>query len=348
MNLDRIDPFSAGQVVGTGGQNRPTTQRQDTAAPFAGHFKQSKSDSGDFLAALSLPTAGAVSHSFTKDWAKSSVTYGSHSLAAEAINRVTAPATPAGKKLTAAQKLASQEASKASGMNATLNAAEKSLTYSDIFHLGTQQVPVHKFSMDRLHSTVKSNLSTFTEAVKPKNMGSFFKDTSVKNYFQKTVVQGNFKPAKDLLTNSPDKEIGTGLFRTAAVGLMGYDVVKHTQTAYKQAKAQEDGSIKSKVHTATETVKALGKYTLRDGTSWEAAGAGGAIGKALIPVALGGISMGGILVGALVGVATEKLLDKALKTGEHDPVKQQGNDMTDGKEEGSASTTEGRTGLGKK
>jgi hypothetical protein len=51
---------------------------------------------------------------------------------------------------------------------------------------------------------------------------------------------------------------------------------------------------------------------------------GAAIGRALIPIALGGVSLGGIAVGAAVGLGAQKVLNHVLKTGEQDPINKNG------------------------
>ena len=262
---------------------------------------------------------------FLLKWGKGAETYGLHSAGAEALNRVTAPETALG------SKIRRTSSSKSIELPPTGDVA-RSLTYSHIFHLGTKQVPLQELNKESFSSTVKSNVGQLTDSLKAENRGEFFKDVTAKDYLKKTVVNENIKPIKELVTNHPNQEIGTGLFRTAAVSLMGLDVLKHTREAYKQAKAKENGSILSQWSTAAETTKAFCKYSFRDGTSWEAAGVGAAIGKAIIPIALGGISLGGIAVGALAGVATEQVLDKVLNTGKHDPIKQEGNDSPEMKE----------------
>ncbi len=310
-------------------------QRPVTNVQFSGSNGKAGAAPGNFLPSLSVPVAGAASQSFVKDWAKGTETYGIHSFAAEGVNRALAPETPLG------SKLRRTPSSKNIEVPPTGDIA-RSLTYSDIFHLGTQQVPLQEVNAQRFGSTVKSNVGQMTESLKPENRGAFFKDVTAKDYLQKTVVNENINPVKDLIKNNPGQEIGTGLFRTAAVSFMGLDVIKHTSEAYKQAKAQEHGSILGQWRTALETTKAFCKYTVRDGTSWEAAGVGAAIGKAILPIALGGISLGGIAIGALAGVATEKVLDKVMNTGKHDPVNQQANTNPEMKEgagpEGGSST----------
>jgi hypothetical protein len=307
MSFDKVDPYSAGY-------GKPRLQRPGPSPNFAGNpFTGNPAD----MLGMGIPIAGAVSKSFTKEWAKNSLAYGSHNLAAEAINRATGtgPMKIASTHLSDFDELGGKAA--AGSVNAS---AAKVMTYSDLFHLGTKQTPIHKMSWERLINTIKFNVREFGPWMKPSNIGRFFAHTNGKEYLKKTVLNANFQPVKDLTHTNSNRQIGTGLVRTFVLGLMGYDVLKHTHTAYQHAKAQEDGTFKSKLHTYKETSKAFGKYSLRDGTSWEVMGVGAAIGRAILPIAICGVSAGGIIIGALAGILAERAMDKLLHTGAHDPV----------------------------
>ena len=187
-------------------------------------------------------------------------------------------------------------------------------SYSQILHLGEKQVSVSDWSWSKHKEAIGKNIKEFREYLKPDQRGRFFEETTGKKYFKETLVKDNFKPIKDLVTNKPGAEVGTGAVRSVGIGVMGLDVFRKTKAAYKAARKKEDGSVKSKLNTFKETATAFGKYAFRDGTTWEAASAGAAIGRAVIPLALGGISIGGVLLGALSAIGVQKLLDKALDT----------------------------------
>jgi hypothetical protein len=261
------------------------------------------------------PAVGTPKKSFANDWAHSTAMYGLHTAASEMINKVADPQKAIGKQISNAHQSA---ASKLGFSTTVASEAAKGVSYSELLHLGQQQTNVHQVTWNAYKKDVQANLSEFKKRIKPGSGAGFF-DTSPKNYLKNTVWRLNIDPSKQLIKNSHNKELGTSLFRTAAVGLLGYDVYKHTADAYTRNKALEDGTWKSKWCTCRETAKAFGKYSFRDGASWEVAGVGAAVGKALVPIALGGISLGGIAVGALAGVAAEKCLDHALKTGDQDP-----------------------------
>lgn len=313
MSFDRIDPYSAGY-------GKPGPQRPSKPPPIMGASARPEQPN-NLTDGLALPAAAAVSHSFTKDWAKKTA-YGSQGLAAELLNKATAPDTPLGKKLSSSKKTPANELGVTATEKNLVSAAEKSATYADALHLGTEQIPIRQVSIERLRNTVNGNLSEFKAALKPGNASAFFGETTAKSFMRDTVVKSNLRPVHQLMTNHPDKQIGTGIFRTAAIGLMGYDVVKHTYDAYQDGKSKENGSFNSKVNTYYQTAKAFGKYVFRDGVSWEMAGVGATLAKALIPIAIGGISIPAILVGAAVGVGVEKGLDHILDTGDKDPIEQ--------------------------
>jgi hypothetical protein len=194
--------------------------------------------------------------------------------------------------------------------------------------LGAKQVDIRDLATkegawNQYSNAVKDNIGKFKTAISKQNILNFFHDVTPKSYLRDTVVGNNIKPIKDLVTNSPNRQIGTGVFQTVALGLLGYDALKHTHDAYLSAKAKEDGTFKSKLNTYKETAVAFGKYAFRNIATWEAAGVGAAIGRAVVPLALGPVSLGGIAVGTVVGIAAQKALDHTMKTGSQDPVQQE-------------------------
>ncbi len=183
--------------------------------------------------------------------------------------------------------------------------------YAQWLGLGTEQVKASEFSWNRLGQTVSGNLTG-------KGVPAAGADFSAKTFAKETLVDRNFKPVKDLVTGQSAGTRGQGLFNATGLGLVGVDVFRHSRDAYKDAKAQGDGVVGTTVATATAT----GKYSLRSAVSWEAAGLGFSLGKALAPISIKGVPVGGVLTGALTGMFGQKAADKVLKTGDHDPVQQ--------------------------
>lgn len=331
MSFDRIDSNSAG--YGRQGPPRPAT-----SPSFSGNSTP-ESKAGN-IPEWGIPLAGAASDSFAKEWAQSSLTYGSHSFAAEAINRAASPNSFLRQKVrpTAANLSKDTTNPMSTAIGNAAEAGQRAVSYSELLHLGNEQTPVNKLSWNRLSDNVQSNLKNFKEWIKPNNIKDFFAHTSTSGYLKNTVYRGNIQPIKDMGTAAKrtDGDVGTGVFKTLGMSLLGFDVVRHGYDAYKNAKSQEDGSLKSKWHTAAATVKETGKYAARDGTSWEFAGIGAAIGKAILPVAIGGVSLGGIAAGALLGLLAEKGMDKLLHTGDKDPNNKKGDDdpVEDGSDTG--------------
>lgn len=185
--------------------------------------------------------------------------------------------------------------------------------YSHWLSLGTEQVKDGQLSWNRIKQTASANVSQFGKGLKA---GEF----SPKTYARETLGQRNFEPIKNLLTGNAGSSVGQGLLSTVGVGLAGYDVMKNTRDTYKDAKAREVNG--EQVNKTQESVTALGKYTLRDAVSWEVAGAGFAVGKAVMPISIKGVPVGGIMFGAMGGVASQRGMNSLLKTGDKDPVQQ--------------------------
>ena len=187
-------------------------------------------------------------------------------------------------------------------------------SYSNLLKMGDKSVALNKFNLSDFKSTVKSNLSEVG-----KQPGGLLREgTTLKSYLKNTVVGENVKPIKELFTKGADgkffgadKKIGAGVGRAAGLAYMATSVFKEGKAAYQQAKAQEDGSFGSKLKTFASTGVAVVKEAAKSAISWEAAGAAFAIGKAILPIAAGGIPLGGILIGALGGALVNTALDKA-------------------------------------
>jgi hypothetical protein len=327
MSFDRMDNLSGG-LPGNLPRRSLVTPLQFEGTQSAALSRDDDSDTDEVLLDIAagrgaLVDDGPAGKSLTEQWADKSAVWSGREFAANVVNHATRADSSAGKALSQAQKRLYEKLNINVDQAASLEVKPPPKNYSDLFHLGRDQIPVGEVSWSKYTQAVNNNLKPFKDAIQSKNVGHFFKNVTPKGYLKETVVESNIRPIKDLVTNSPNKQIGTGVFQTAAIGLMGYDVVKHGYDAYQNAKAKEDGSFKSKLNTYKETAVALGKYTFRDGATWEAAGVGAAIGRAVLPLALGPVSLGGIAVGALVGLAAQKGLDYAMKTGDKDPAEKE-------------------------
>ncbi|MCE3235345.1 MAG: hypothetical protein K0Q50_1525 [Vampirovibrio sp.] len=312
MSFDRMDNYAAYS-------GKPPRLPQSTSKPK--HHQDTDSQWFDMAGRAAVPTAAAANHSLLKQWADKAAIWGSEDFASAFVNKATAPNTKAGQAISKAQQSKVELVNKSLGNQSHSSTVKPVATsYSELFHLKSENFAPKEFNWSNYTETVNRNLATFKQNIQTDGGKHFFKGVSPKGYVKNTVIENNIKPFRDVWNNAPDKQIGTAAIRAGAMGLMGFDVLKHTHDAYKLAKAKEDGSIRSKLHTLKETTTAFGKYSVRDGATWEAAGIGAAIGKAVIPVALGGVSLGGIAAGALVGLGVQRMLDKTLKTGSKDPV----------------------------
>ncbi|WP_303673426.1 hypothetical protein [Vampirovibrio chlorellavorus] len=200
---------------------------------------------------------------------------------------------------------------KLSAASGSTSASPPPRSYAHWLGLGTEQIKASELSWNRLGQTVSGNLSG-------KGVPAASTGFSAKTFAKETLVDRNFKPVKNLVTGQSAGNRGQGLLNTTGLGLVGLDVFRHSRDAYKDAKAQGDGALGAAAATATAT----GKYTLRSAVSWEAAGLGFSLGKALAPISIKGIPVGGVLAGALTGMLGQKTADKVLKTGDQDPVQQ--------------------------
>lgn len=233
------------------------------------------------------PQKPAHAKSGTETWALSAANLAVHQGLAHKIDKLSAAASGSG------------------------NALPPARSYAHWLGMGTEQIKASEFSWNRLGQTVSGNLSG-------KGVPAAGADFSAKAFAKETLIDRNFKPVKDLATGQSTGNRGQGLLNATGLGLVGLDVFRHSRDTYKDAKVQGDGTLGAAAATATAT----GKYTLRSAVSWEAAGLGFSLGKALAPISIKGVPVGGVLAGALTGMLGQKAADKVLKTGDHDPVQQ--------------------------
>ncbi len=174
------------------------------------------------------------------------------------------------------------------------------LTYQHLFRLKDKTVGWQELSCSGYQKTVQENFSRFVKALKPGNIHNFFEGVSLKSYLKEVVLEGNIKPWKDLWNRVPGTFIGSALASIAGMGLMGLGILQSTHQAYRNAKAREDGSWQSSMQTFLVAGQAFLAKTIKSLVCWEVAGMGFAFGKALLCV--GAFPVGGILLGALLGV----------------------------------------------
>lgn len=195
-------------------------------------------------------------------------------------------------------------------------------SYSKLLHLGEHQMK--GFSWKSLTETASKNFRGFFSRLNEARHGgrSFFEVRGQKvtpqSFVKNTVVGENIKPIQAMANKQiplAERRIGTGMARVFGFGLVAYGILDETKKAYREAKAQEDGTLKSRCKTWLTTGKTLVGRTLKSAMTWEIAGLGFHLGKNLLPFVLGGIPLGGIVVGALVGSVVFNGLNKLIPTG---------------------------------
>ncbi len=236
-------------------------------------------------------------------WQERALIWGGRDAMAEVVNRTTHHPVPS---LSATKQAMSQ----LKGFKPLTDTA-KTLDYANVFRLGRETIPISQFNWQRFSNTAKDNYQKLLAGITSNQ--KFFRHVTAHSFVEKTVWGNNVNPIKELFSNKADKKIGSGIFRLFAFGILATDILKNTEQAYQKAKAKEDGSLGSKLHTWKETVLTGAKFTLRNLLSWEIGSVAFAFGRALLPVAIGGIPVLGIAVGALGSLlAQELVLDKVL------------------------------------
>ncbi len=182
-------------------------------------------------------------------------------------------------------------------------------SYNSLFRLGDESVQLKNFSVRGFKEAVSHNVAPLRTAL-AEGQGVIRNGTTVGGWLKNTVIGENIKPIKDLFRGEAGAKVGSALGRMVGFGFIAQGVLSEGKAAYEQAKAEEDGSFGSKVATVAKTGFAMAKKFVKSAISWEAGGIGFAIGKALLPIALGGLPVGGILIGALVGAVAHLALEK--------------------------------------
>jgi hypothetical protein len=204
----------------------------------------------------------------------------------------------------------------ASSINAAKTSNEN-LSYGKLLALNDQAVDWKNLSWKNYRNTVQENFKDLNNGLKAGSRDFFTnRNISLGRYLKETVVGENVRPVKSLFSNNGNAQWGSGLMRSAGFGLMSLNIAKKTHQSYQNAKAQEDGSFGSKIHTATQTTKTFIGESVKNIAAWEAGGFGFAIGKALLPFSatIPGLKLvlplGGILMGGLGGALAYKTVDK--------------------------------------
>ncbi len=178
--------------------------------------------------------------------------------------------------------------------------------YKEIFQLADQPVAWRDLSVKNYKQQVRLNWDDFLEKARAGGFRGVFEGMTPSRYLKETVWGENIRPVKELF-NTPINRF-SNLAATAGLGLMGWHVLRNTANVYCAAQTQEDGTTDSKLKTWDATATAFIGQAFKNLLCWEAASAGLAIGKALIPI--GVFPIGGILVGALAATAMYTLLNR--------------------------------------
>jgi hypothetical protein len=255
-----------------------------------------------------IGTARGLSDTFqdntlTQQWGISALRWGGRETAAHAINSalgVQQAAPPPKASFLGNLKQKFSKSAKAA-------AASAPKSYSQWLNLGTDKVDIRHFNMTQYKETVQKNLQNAKNPFTLEAAKKLGNAETWKSYGRQTLIQNNFKPIKDLMSNEPNKNWGAGLSRIFGLGYAGYDVVKHTKETWEQT------------HDISATAMAAGKYLVRAAALWEVAGVGAAVGSAVLAVSAGPVWIGAILGGTLFALIGSKILNPILRTGDSDP-----------------------------
>jgi hypothetical protein len=246
------------------------------------------------------PSSQSQDKPFLDKWASSAALWGTRHGAGEALDRYFGMQIPSVSSGFAAQ-LAGEGIDDFEGKQAG------PLGYNQILKLKNDYISWKNLNWKRLQYQVKDNIYEFRQAIQPGQARSFFAEISPKTYAKEILWGNNIKPFQELLSGSK-QNLFMNLGYIAGVCFAGASIVKTGIEHYRYWKQRENGSIASQWHTAYETGKALCQKAIQSFGSWEAAGIGMAIGRALIPV--GAFPIGGILVGALFATTAYKAIGK--------------------------------------
>jgi hypothetical protein len=174
--------------------------------------------------------------------------------------------------------------------------------YTKALRLGNETVSLKSALSEKgkLAKVIRRN--TFEWPVK---LLSLFQEMDYKALFRER-MEDNFKPIKDLLTNSPDKQLGSGLARVFGFGLMAYDICKNAKETFLKSRQNGDGLLSA----TGKTLANIAKSTLQDMTSWEAGSLGFVIGRTLLPITLFSVPIVGVLVGVVAGTVTHQCIER--------------------------------------
>lgn len=192
----------------------------------------------------------------------------------------------------------------------------RTMTYGSLLKLNDDSVTWKDLSWKAYKEQVWKNTSDFRDALKHENRSHFFDGVSAKSFVQDVLWDGNIHPFQELVGDTPRVNLGSNFAYIGGLGLLGWGIWDTTRKVYQQAHQQEDGTWQSQCHTWVETAQAFAGQTIKSLTSWEAAGVGMAIGKALIPITW--FPFGGILMGSLFGTGMYAILSKWLPDAKRD------------------------------
>lgn len=131
-------------------------------------------------------------------------------------------------------------------------------------------------------------------------------------YMKNTVINNNVKSIAQTLKDG--RNPGAGVMSALGLGILGYDILSTTYDAYKDAKAQEDGSMGSRLNTVGKTAKTFALKTAKSAVLWELGSVGFTVGASLFCVG-SGVGLAGVIIPLAGGVATGALVATLAKKG---------------------------------
>lgn len=234
--------------------------------------------------------------SFTSAWASSAIGWGNRELSAQAGNRLGTYMDSHSKQPPKAGTDGKGAGSgKATGRTPQGSGSPaKPSTYSQVFGLDDKNASSFKDYKQTVQHNVNSQKSSMP-----------------REGFVKSRVDENLRPIRETLKGESKKEIGSGIARTTALGGMAIDGGRKVNQSYQNARARGE----SKLEAGKDAAGTAAGQAVKSAVVWEAGDAAYAIGKALAPVKVGGLPVGGIVAGSLGAVAANRAMSHVV----HDP-----------------------------
>lgn len=217
------------------------------------------------------------------------------------------------------------------GSSAT-QVASNSVSYRQMFNIGKTKalldaeelinpmafdyhtVAVKDLNLKNYISTVREN---YKNVFKPSdyNGGMRASEYVLKHplkYMKNTVINNNVKSIAQTLRDG--RNPGAGVMSVLGLGILGYDILSTTYDAYKDAKAQEDDTMGSRLNTVGKTAKTFALKTAKSAVVWEIGSVGFTVGASLFCIG-SGVGLAGVIIPLAGGVATGALVATMAKKG---------------------------------